>query len=364
MRILLLALLALATTQAAVQVVRLPEGAIQPQVVTGRDGTVHTVYYKGKPAAGDLFYARGTNLIQVNSQKGSAIAAGTIRGAQIALGKENRLHVIWNGGPEAKKIRIEGIDMEPLLYTRMNDAGDGFEPERNLITTAGVLDGGSSVAADQNGNVIAVWHGAIPGKERTEANRGVFVARSTDGGKTFAPEKLVEGTQGVCACCGLRAYGPARGGAFILYRAARSMNERPMALLEAPSLLGDFKLASEHTWNISMCPMSSASFTESFAAWETASQVYFTPLHGKRGEFMSPTGKGKRKHPAICANAKGEVLLAWSEDTSWAKGGAVAWQTFDAKGNPTSEVSRAEGLAAWTFPAVYSEANGTFTVLY
>ena len=57
-------------------------------------GIVHLIYYKGDAGHGDLFYIRSRDEgatfsapIRVNSQEGSAIAAGTIRGGQIAVGR-------------------------------------------------------------------------------------------------------------------------------------------------------------------------------------------------------------------------------------------------------------------------------------
>jgi hypothetical protein len=40
----------------------------------------------------------------VNSQPESAIAAGTIRGAQLAIGKAGRVHVAWNGSQNAEPV--------------------------------------------------------------------------------------------------------------------------------------------------------------------------------------------------------------------------------------------------------------------
>src|SRR5437764_7976230 len=90
-----------------VRTVRLPTGAIQPQVAVDAPGSRHVVYYLGEGLAGNLFYARSTDGgalgkgVEVNSP-GSAIAAGTIRGAQVALGKAGRVHVAWNGSPKAQ----------------------------------------------------------------------------------------------------------------------------------------------------------------------------------------------------------------------------------------------------------------------
>src|SRR4051812_2189642 len=101
-RISLLVIIAISTTRAAnVSVVRTPNGGIQPQVAVDTSGTVHLIYYKGKDGAGDIFYARQkpsetefSRPIQVNNRAGSAMAIGTIRGAQLAVGKNGRVHVV------------------------------------------------------------------------------------------------------------------------------------------------------------------------------------------------------------------------------------------------------------------------------
>jgi hypothetical protein len=89
---------------ADISVVRVPKGGIQPQAVVDGTGILHLLYYLGDPMHGDLFYVKSSDLgaswsspLRVNSESGTAIAAGTIRGGQIALGKNGRIHVAWNG---------------------------------------------------------------------------------------------------------------------------------------------------------------------------------------------------------------------------------------------------------------------------
>ena len=363
-----------------VTLLRTPDGGIQPQAAVDAEGTVHLIYYKGDSGAGDIFYVRRpatasefSKPIQVNSQRGSAIAAGSIRGAQLAVGKNGRVHVAWDGmGKGAMKVNIGGKDVTPLLYTRLNDAGTAFEPERNVITYAAGLDGGSSVTADAEGNVYAAWHGSAPDNKDKEAGRAIFVARSTDEGKTFQREKpAVAKKTGACACCGMRAFADSHGAVYILYRAATDNMERGETLLVSRKPGADFEVAYSHPWKAMTCPMSSATLTESktgvLAAWETGDNVFFASVDPKTTQVSSPVAPMaglKRKHPVAIANASGETLFVWTEGTGWAKGGSVAWQIFDKDGNVVGDKGRAPGVPAWGLPTAYAKSDGSFAIVY
>ena len=172
----LFALLGLSAPAIEITVERLPAGAMQPQAMTDAAGDVHLVWLRGDPKACDVFYEKrpggrtnGAVALRVNSQPGSAIAIGTIRGANLALGRKGRIHVVWNGSSAAEPKPSEGT---PFLYSRMNNRGDAFEPQRNLSGRTTQLDGGGSVAADNAGNVFALWHASTGEKTRVKA-RGV-----------------------------------------------------------------------------------------------------------------------------------------------------------------------------------------------
>src|SRR5262249_58345113 len=112
----------------------------------GADTGRANVYYVRKPAGSERFSKR----MQVNSQSGSAIAIGSIRGAHLAVGRANRVHVAWNGSGTAEpKGNVKYGN--PMLYSRLADDGSKFEPQRNVIQNAYGLDGGGSVAADLDG---------------------------------------------------------------------------------------------------------------------------------------------------------------------------------------------------------------------
>ncbi len=242
------------TAAARVRVERTPDGGIQPQAMVGADGTVHLIYYKGSPPSGDLFYTRRrpgggfSPPLRVNSQPGSAIAAGTIRGGQLALGKEGRPNVAWNGSGDARPTGPDGGS--PMLYSRLNDAGAAFEQQRNLMQFTRLLDGGGTVAADPTGNVIVAWH-AADGPSTDEGDRRLYVARSQDGGRTFARETPAwDQPTGACACCGAKAFADRAGGFTFLYRGAAARVHRSMFLLSAASPAGPFAGASIDPWVI------------------------------------------------------------------------------------------------------------------
>jgi hypothetical protein len=357
-----------------VQLRRVPNGGIQPQVIVDGKGVLHMIYYGGDPRHGDIFYVRSSNdgeafsrSLRVNSERGSAIAIGNIRGAHLAVGKGGRVHVAWN---DSRKMGPSGGEV--MSYTRLNDEGTAFEPQRNVIESAKGLDGGGSVAADDSGNVYVVWHAPAPG-DRGEERRRVWVARSTDEGKTFAPEKAAfDKDTGACGCCGLRAFADHNGNVYVLYRSALQRLQRNTYLLASRDKGASFRGEDLHPWKIEACPMSSFAFAEGptqvLAAWETNGQVYFAridPATGKRSEPVAAPGESRdRKHPVVAGNKQGQILLAWTEGMGWERGGSVAWQVFDKDGKPTAEKGRTAGVPVWSLIAVFARSDGGFTIVY
>jgi hypothetical protein len=232
-----------------VTVLKTPHGGIQPQAVSDGKGVLHLIYFKGEPGAGDLFYVRrkpGSERfsipLRVNSRAGSAIAIGTVRGGQIALGKAGRIHVAWNASGKA------GTD--GVFHARLNDAGTAFEKQRGLTQITSVLDGGCTLAADRAGNVFVAWHAIETGGERGEENRRMWVARSTDDGKTFSREAPAWAKMtGCCPCCSTRALAGKNGAVYLLYRSANA-GYRDMYLLSSADAGKEFRGANVHKWKV------------------------------------------------------------------------------------------------------------------
>ena len=375
-----LACSALADPNVPVRFLRTPAQGLQPQTVVDSYGAVHLVYLRGDPKASDVFYARraaGSSAfstpIRVNSAPGSAIAIGTVRGAQLALGRNDRVHVVWNGSQPATDPGAKG---SPMLYTRLDDSGHAFEPQRNLMTCTMNLDGGGSVAADRAGNVYAVWHGHLRTGPDDEVHRGVYVARSTDDGKTFTPEKQVnpEGL-GVCGCCGLKASTDRRGDLAIVFRSADEIGNRDSMLLLSADHGNTFRSLLLGKWRSSTCPMSTPALDQGpdnvmLAMWETQGQVFRRALYPNGPDSSSVAlaadgNPGNRKHPVAAFNEMNgsHLLLAWVEGTGWEKGGSLAWECIDLKSGGRSTGSR-PGVPAWDLAAVIPERDGGFTIIY
>lgn len=364
---------------ARVTVVATPDGGIQPQAAIDEQGVIHLIYFRGEAAGGDLFYARQgageerfSPALRVNSQPGSAIAIGTIRGGQIALGRGGRIHVAWNGSNGARPKNPFGSS--PMLYSRSDEGRGQFEPQRNLMQRTSALDGGGTVAADIAGNVYVLWHGRTEDAEPGESGRRMWVARSKDDGATFAPEEPAwDRPTGACGCCGTRALADRHGTVHLLYRAATKNVERDIYLLTSGDHGGHFQGTSVQPWRASICPMSSASLAESgsgvLAAWEAQGQVYFRRVDPKSDDASLPVapagGRGGRKHPAVAGNAQGETILVWTEGTGWQKGGSLAWQVFDRLGRPIGPEGRIEGgVPVWGLATVVARPDGGFTIIH
>ena len=357
---------------ARVTLLRVPDGGLQPQAATDSSGNVHLIYYTGDPMGGDIFYVRSmdgatfSKPLQVNSHGASAIAAGNIRGAHIALGKNGLVHVAWMG---SKLAEPKGPGGQPtMLYTHLNASGTAFEPERSIIQFSYGLDGGGAVAADPAGNVYVIWHAPEPGKEE-EANRRVWVARSSDNGNSFAREKAAwNEPTGACGCCGMGALADADGALYIQYRSAAQVMNRDTYLLTSKDHAQTFSGAKLDNWSVGKCVMSTQALLPGpTTAWETKGQIFFAGPSGKR--VAAPRNSEVRKHPALAANAHGDILLVWTEGMAWKKPGTLAWQLYDHNGNPKGTAGPAPEVPALSVPAfslvaAFARPDGGFTIVY
>ena len=354
-----------------VSVVATPNDGIQPQAVADDRGTIHIVYFKGDPGGGDVFYApvartpeagHAAPPVRVNSIAGSALATGTVRGAQIALGRNGIVHVAWHG---SKPVEGGGSPHPPVWYARSID-GTRFEDQRMLSGAISGIDG-STVAADRGGRVSVAWHGQ--GEKAGEQDRAVYLANSKDDGVSFAaPVPATSAPIGACGCCGLKALFDRGGALNVLYRAATDGKHRDTTWL---AIRGGAASAAVrvHPWEIEACPMSTFALADAgngvAAAWETAQQIYaatLDPATGSVKDLAAVPGTGSRKHPSIAVNAAGDRLLAWTEDTAWKRGGTFAWRITNRAGTEIAHSADAEPVPVWGLVSAVAMPDGSFVI--
>ncbi len=346
-----------------VNLLRVPEGGIQPQAAVDALGNIHLIYFSGEAQGGDISYVRldadadsFSKKLRVNELPNSAMAIGTVRGPHLALGKGGRPHLTWMDATSEHEDK-------GMLYTRLNDEGTAFEKQRNITRTAFGLDGGGSIAADTLGRVWVAWHAGQEGED----TRRVWVARSDDEGANFTTEERANPIEsGACGCCGMRAFSDGNQ-LYLLYRAASEMVHRDMTLLTSDARGGPVHQQIVHAWELTTCPMSTAYLAsngdEILQAWETDGQVYYA--RGDQSPVPAPGSSGKRKHPVVVANARGQVLLVWTEGTGWNQGGDLAWQLFDPQNVPIGKKEQREKvISAWGSATAVSLPGNRFAIVY
>ncbi len=363
-----------AASTPAVTLQRVPDHGIQPEAAVDRTGAVHLIYFKGNPKAGNLYYSRSRDgisfsaPIRVNSMPNTAIAVGNIRGGRIAVGPSGQVYVVWNGSSVAK---AANGGRTPMLFSRLNAQGTAFEPERNLVHTAYGVNGGGGVAADNKGNVYVFWHAPIPGK-RGEKFRRVWVTRSQDNGKTFAPEHIAfDKPTGACGCCSLDAATDEEGHVFVLFRSAKQIVHRDIYLLESKDHGTTFTGSDIAKWNVGYCVMSAEAFVNgpagTFAAWESHKKVQFgriDPATGQVPNAVTINQATDEKYPALAENQAGDLLVAWTDGMGWDRGGSLSWELVNRSGKAGGDPRVIPGVPAWSLIAAYPRKDGSFEILY
>ena len=347
----------------AVATARVPDGGRMPRAVVDAEGTVHLVYVAGEASTANLFHVTRRPGVtawseprRVNRRDDSVSGVAPIDGAQLALGPDNRVHVVW-------------LQTDPVqfFYTRSSADRSGFEPQRVLSThEEGGVEAGPTVAVDGAGNVFVFWHaGAVE-----DAGRAVYLAASRDGGTAFELARPVSArAEGACACCSLAATSGAAGAVYVSYRGAGDNVRRGQRLLVSKDHGRSFTDRLVHPWELGACPVSTTGLFAGprgvAAAWETEGQVYFADADRPEAA-VSPAGEARfrRKNPAVAVDSRGDTLLAWGDGPGFRFGGSLHWQVFDAAGRPVGEPGGGTGTIIGGSTSAVVVQDGRFLVIY
>jgi len=376
----MLLLLCSAVARGEVFVTSIPDGGLQPRLVTAADGGVHLLYFKKRLSApsareGNLYYReylreeRRFGLPIKVSSTAFNLQTFAIARASMAIDGEGRAHVIWYLPRENR-----------YLYARSDVQRLQFEEQRSLVSAyiEGV-DAAADVAAE--GNQVAIVWGA--GALSAEQERTVYARFSDDGGESFGAEQRVGNKDlGACACCSLAAEFDPQGRLSIAYRSAIDGVGRHMQWLtlhaETSSLAtanealrGDYSpLQPLQEWEMSSCPLSTNDFAldtngEPWVAFETAARIIRLKANGTAAAVQEPATQTRQKNPSIAVAANGDVLTAWGEAISHSKGGALRAQLEDANGVIIEwELGTEITLPNFSFPAAAAIGGNDFLLLW
>lgn len=320
--------------------------AAEPATATAADGTFYVAWVNHDAKQADVMLAHFNNKaemqgapVRVNRQPGAATAW---RGDQpsVAVAADGAVYVLWTARVDAGD--KHGTD---IYLSASTDRGQSFasEVKVNDDKVPGA-HGMHSLAVAKDGRIYASWldeRNVQTPKPSTkaeghhmESNRDLYVATSTDGGRSFSANRKVASE--ACPCCKTSLAVSADGTLYAGWRQVLPGNYRHIAV--ASSTDGGTKfsapvIVSDDRWMLQGCPVSGPSLSVDgasgslkivwFAAGENgAPGVYFAESKDK-GHSFSPrqllSQETVRGTPALAAGQQSMIAVWQSADTAETK---------------------------------------------
>jgi len=206
-----------------------PHEQAPAQVAVGPEGTVYVVWQNNTEIPGrrfpasDLRLARSTDggktfepAVTVNDDRGGAPSSHTFH--NIVVAKDGTVYVSWLDSRvrDAERARRRPRSAADTHAPADPHAVAAMPGVAEMHTPAGTRAAPGS-AAKPAGDSVKMMHGhGGMAEDPTLPGSEVRVAKSTDGGKTFGPSVVVDG--GVCPCCRTSLAAGADGSVFVAWR--------------------------------------------------------------------------------------------------------------------------------------------------
>jgi hypothetical protein len=265
--------------------------AAEPAVAAASDGGVFVVWVEhGTNKTADIFLQKfdaegkpASVKTQVNPNVGEATAW---RGdpPTINVGADGAIYIGWT-----KRVKTETASGTDFYVSVSRDGGKTFQSTAKVNDdNAPASHGMHSLTIDKSGRIYAAWldernikkpahaqnetsnnfafvkalHTPSPKQtdEEAEPNSEVFFAVSTDGGKSFSPNKKL--AHEVCPCCKTAVLAATDGKIYVSWRQVVGDNFRHIALASSSNGGEQFSapvIISDDRWQIMGCPVSGAS---------------------------------------------------------------------------------------------------------
>jgi hypothetical protein len=345
------------------------DGRYNPFIVSDNRGGFYLAYIERLNNVSNVMLRHssdGVNFsapVRVNDRAGDA----TVRNEnppKVIAGAQGELYVCWANEREKWKGNIR--------FARSTDGGKTFSPAITINSDGAGEPAGhafQSIAVDGQGHVYVAW---IDERNKRKEDRGgeIWIAVSADRGKTFSRDRRI--LTDVCECCRTNLQIDAAGNLYLTYRTVPRVGPMYRDIIIARSQDGGTTFAqravSEDKWEINGCPVAGPSFSLNSrgaitAVWfmgggERPGLYYATSTdNGKTfapRRLLDPQQKiGKRAHTASFAD--GAVFVAWDD----ADGKTFsAWGVLDLQKGLLRRSDEHEGVA---YPVVAT--NGRIAVI-
>lgn len=188
--------------------------------------------------------------VQVNDIAGDA-AAHSEAPAQVVAGPEGNIYVLWHKDTFQEGRRFPTSN---LRFARSTDGGKTFAPAifvNDDYAGPPTSHGFHSIAVAPDGTIYVAW---LDGRDKAIAP-AVMVARSTNGGQSFDPGVIV--AHKICPCCRTALTVDAQGTLYVVFRNVYPENLRDMAIARSQDGGQTFSTPTrihEDGWVIDGCP--------------------------------------------------------------------------------------------------------------
>jgi Neuraminidase (sialidase) len=302
------------------------DGKFNPFVATGASGEFYLAYIQRANGASDVMVRRSTDgktfsdPVRVNDRPADA----TVRNEnppKVAAAPNGNVYVCWAN----ERGRWKGN----IRFARSTDGGKSFSSSITLNSDADAAPAGhafQSVTVDSKGRIYVAW---IDERNKKEGDRGaeIWMSVSEDEGKTFSRDRKI--LSDVCECCRTNIQIDSAGRLFLAYRTVPASGPMYRDIIVARSENGGKSFAltkvSEDGWDINACPVTGPGLSidrkgKIAVIWFTgggSQGLYYAASanHGAsytaRRQLESTQNLGK--HAQAVALSDGRLLVAWDE---------------------------------------------------
>lgn len=316
--------------------------AAEPVTASAADGTFYVAWVNHEAKKADVMLARFNSdgemqgaPVRVNRNPGVATAW---RGDQpsLSVAQDGSVYVVWTARVEGES--KHGTD---VFVSVSNDRGQSFASEvkvnddkvpgpHGMHSLAVAKDGRIFVGWLDERNVSAPKPSTKAEGHHMESNRELYLAYSTDGGRSFSANRKV--AVDACPCCKTSLAVGADGTVYAGWRQVLPGNFRHIAVARSTDGGQNFSrpvIVSDDRWMIEGCPVSGPSLSVDaggslkvvwYAAGEAnAPGLYFAESNDKAQSFSARqlvSQEGVRGTPVLAAGNNNSTIALWQSSNA------------------------------------------------